>query len=436
MTGGRDADGDAEFPPGFRAWSGYPELEGPLMPPVQAVADFIVIGLRWSEASLRAALPPGLVPVPGNIGTAYAFLSDRPGPMSPFSYCFLGIEIEGFDSPDGSKAQYIVEGHISPRGGRLLSDVLNGNVRPGWARHDHADGVITGTGGPPGKVALRLAIRPGQPVRVDAHGIHNFLGPDPKGRGINVYPVAFTGTLESAEPLAVDILPGAGAAMRGMEPVELLWGMWTRNLSITYGAAQLIHQTAELSAESLRTLLLETFAQLGRPAIILGAGGRVVHLNRQAGMLGESGAFHAGRRLRLHRPDDQARLALRLAEALSTGADIDPAPFAAERPDGLPLVVQVMPLRGFLAGEPTALVLVTDPAAPPGAPPARALQLLGLTPAEARIAALTGAGAAPRMVADQLGLTLNTVRSALKIVYGKLGIARQSQLATLVARLG
>jgi DNA-binding CsgD family transcriptional regulator len=64
-----------------------------------------------------------------------------------------------------------------------------------------------------------------------------------------------------------------------------------------------------------------------------------------------------------------------------------------------------------------------------------ALELLGLTPAEARIAALVGGGESPREAADALGVTYNTVRSSLKLVFDKLGVGRQSELARVVARL-
>ena len=62
-------------------------------------------------------------------------------------------------------------------------------------------------------------------------------------------------------------------------------------------------------------------------------------------------------------------------------------------------------------------------------------QAFGLTPAEARTAALVGSGLAPQDVADQIGLTVGTIRSELKSIFEKLGISRQSELAALVTRL-
>jgi DNA-binding CsgD family transcriptional regulator len=49
---------------------------------------------------------------------------------------------------------------------------------------------------------------------------------------------------------------------------------------------------------------------------------------------------------------------------------------------------------------------------------------------------MVGQGHSPREASDALAITENTVRSALRVVYSKLGISRQSQLANIVARLG
>lgn len=46
-----------------------------------------------------------------------------------------------------------------------------------------------------------------------------------------------------------------------------------------------------------------------------------------------------------------------------------------------------------------------------------------------------GGGLSPSSAAQQLGLTQNTVRSALRVVYDKLEIQKQSELAMIVTRL-
>lgn len=63
------------------------------------------------------------------------------------------------------------------------------------------------------------------------------------------------------------------------------------------------------------------------------------------------------------------------------------------------------------------------------------LMQLGLTRAEARVAAMVGNGASPIEAASHLSLSESTVRSYLKIAYSKLGIDRQYKLQSLVGNV-
>ena len=60
---------------------------------------------------------------------------------------------------------------------------------------------------------------------------------------------------------------------------------------------------------------------------------------------------------------------------------------------------------------------------------------LGLTAAEARVAALAAQARPVRGIAAEIGVSANTVKSHLKAVYGKLGVSSRAALAHLVASL-
>jgi len=78
---------------------------------------------------------------------------------------------------------------------------------------------------------------------------------------------------------------------------------------------------------------------------------------------------------------------------------------------------------------------MTDADNPGRRDPANLLLMLGLTPAEARVAVRIGRGLSPAEAATELGITQNTARYTLQTVFEKLGIRRQSQLAQVVTRL-
>jgi DNA-binding CsgD family transcriptional regulator len=125
-------------------------------------------------------------------------------------------------------------------------------------------------------------------------------------------------------------------------------------------------------------------------------------------------------------------------------ADIarDPRPILIHRRKSeRPFAVYVLPvgsamkLTAQFLTHTRAIVLVLDPGSNEPADPAIVRDVLGLTLAEARVASLIGAGLAPREAAQKLGITEETARTALKRVFSKSGVSRQSELATMLTRL-
>jgi DNA-binding CsgD family transcriptional regulator len=136
-------------------------------------------------------------------------------------------------------------------------------------------------------------------------------------------------------------------------------------------------------------------------------------------------------------PDD-ARALRRLVGAASSGQDdADCATLAVRRRSGQrPLSVLVAPLRGAhpfqLEPLATAILLVTDPERARPADDGHFQALYGLTKAEARIAhALLDADRLAD-VAENLGVTLSTVRTHLQRAFEKTDTRRQSELVRLL----
>ena len=106
------------------------------------------------------------------------------------------------------------------------------------------------------------------------------------------------------------------------------------------------------------------------------------------------------------------------------------------------LVLHVLPLR-FSESRPAeqlfvgarVLIMAIPSASGASVDPALVRDALGLTLAEARVAALIASGRPPREAATRLGITEGTARTTLKRVFAKVGVSRQSELAALLARL-
>jgi DNA-binding CsgD family transcriptional regulator len=78
-----------------------------------------------------------------------------------------------------------------------------------------------------------------------------------------------------------------------------------------------------------------------------------------------------------------------------------------------------------------AVVMLVDPPAAPGGTLASLQRLFGLTSAEGRVLALLLDDCRPREIAEELNLSITTVRSHLKALFAKTETRRQSELVAL-----
>jgi DNA-binding CsgD family transcriptional regulator len=104
-----------------------------------------------------------------------------------------------------------------------------------------------------------------------------------------------------------------------------------------------------------------------------------------------------------------------------------------------PYAVTVMPVRTsrapFLNGPAAALVLIVDAGLAAHLPPEDLQKLFDLTPAEAEVAVQVLRGHGLQYVADELRVTLSTVRVHLQRVFEKTGTHRQAELVRLLTEL-
>lgn len=194
---------------------------------------------------------------------------------------------------------------------------------------------------------------------------------------------------------------------------------------------------AEAAASGLRSL-----EALGKPALALGRGMKVVTMNAKA-------EAHVGRGINvsggsLSASDSRSNSALsHLVAMAASGASTQslevPGPVALRRDGARPLIAHAVPYRSEIADvfrSVQAIVLLTDPDVQPRSPSALALQtIFGLTPAEARLAAAVAAGVSIEDCAKTFGLTRSTLRNQLAAVFSKTGVRRQPELVAMIARL-
>lgn len=151
------------------------------------------------------------------------------------------------------------------------------------------------------------------------------------------------------------------------------------------------------------------------------------------------GLWARGNRLRTSLASEERRLYGLLASAIGTAEGDENGSggwMAISRPSGsraLGVLVAPLPARDFWpGGEAGAVVFVSDPDLRI-APEAEALtEILGLTPAQARIASLLAIGLTLEEAADRTGVTVHTARVHLKQAFERTSTSRQSDLVRSV----
>lgn len=172
--------------------------------------------------------------------------------------------------------------------------------------------------------------------------------------------------------------------------------------------------------------------------------GRITYMNSSAERLVAAGSSLSARSGRLAAVEQGARQALSRALTQSslgkapstTGRHAIPLPNL----EGGGLIANVLPLEWRMGRNPLAslpggtAVIVQDPATP-STPPLEAFgQLYGLTAGELKVLEHVGDGRTPQDTADQLGISLTTVKTHLQKLFAKTNTNRQADLVHLLAQ--
>jgi DNA-binding CsgD family transcriptional regulator/PAS domain-containing protein len=410
--------------------------DDPVPPYISVLKDLIYISYRTDPLAARAVLPPGFTPVSGATVTLAFFRLGAGFGLSDAAVGFFAIAVEEFPAPDTSEAAVFIEAIMSGPSRRLASQHY-GRFRAGGTevRLD-PDGIIRARmwADDTGDI-VQATLRPTGPLQPQAAN-DRYIGRDDAGRLVASF-TTVNGPDRPCEVLSLTIADTAPSAVRQIAPREVLFGIHDPELLFSWSAPQPPEDLApNLRDPAGRVALLAVLDQLSRACAILSAEGRVLHANAQAQRL--LARLPAGGRDLLHcaGPADQARLRAALKACSAGRPDPQTARFLLRgAAGGGPLLLRLTRSDPALAGRGAVLALLSDPAAQGMVRDPGLLQLLGLTPAEARIAAAVGAGLPPRVAASSLGLAESTVRSSLKTIFDKLGVKRQAELVRLIARL-
>ncbi len=209
------------------------------------------------------------------------------------------------------------------------------------------------------------------------------------------------------------------------------------------GFSDRLTETATLSKAVGRAVLTGVNNALDRikqPALALDRLGFVLDANAEAEQIFDDVICVRDRRLELR--DQKAKAAFDTfvdqLRVTSDSAALPTAPIVVQRRGERPLLIRILPVDGaakspFLGAR--ALLLLADLRRAWGPRPEVLAQTFGLSPAEARLAAIIAKGISPEQAAERLGISRETARTELKAIFAKTATHRQAELVALLSRM-
>jgi DNA-binding CsgD family transcriptional regulator len=207
--------------------------------------------------------------------------------------------------------------------------------------------------------------------------------------------------------------------------------------------ALLISDALELKTVAV-SRLEETVDSLSTGIFLTEGQGRITYMNGAAEKLLKAGGALKATNGRLAAAQPRARESLARALSLSLEGRAPPTTgrhfIALPDAEGAGIVANILPLEWGSGKNPlsslpgAAAIIVSDPAGLTQLPTEALAELYGLTRAESHVLEHIVRGQTPQDAADELGVSLATVKTHLQKVFAKTNTTRQAELVQLVAK--
>lgn len=197
---------------------------GPL-PWSVATGDYVLIGVQWDEATVRQALPAGIKAAADLSGGVALYKTTSGFGAGVYDGAYAFVNVEGFDSADGSKGRWIMQGAYGP------NEALSAAIREayGWpVRNGSVDYEETVTG-------KRAALTVGGTRMIEMNvnisampcpavaGVAHYVGKAKSAGKFTLNQIPFTGQWCGAEPVTLNVVAPASDAFSRFVPAKVLW---------------------------------------------------------------------------------------------------------------------------------------------------------------------------------------------------------------------
>jgi hypothetical protein len=208
-------------------------------PPYQTKCDGFGLLVAYDEALVRSLLPPGIEPVDDMTGGINLYTAGQGYGLAPFSAFYFYVHVKGFDSSDGTKARWMLQGVYGPEGRvpAALHRYFGFPVRAGESRHDVNDAITTGIGTLAGREVVRIVVRAKPATYNFVAGAINFPGQLEATREIVVLQMPYVAEICEADPVSIDNMAPAGDPLSKLKSVKMVGAFAFKNFTFAFPSA-------------------------------------------------------------------------------------------------------------------------------------------------------------------------------------------------------
>jgi hypothetical protein len=185
---------------------------------------------------VRSLLPPEIEPVEEMTGGITLYTAEEGYGLSPYSAFYLYVNIKGFDSADGTKGRWMLQGVYGPE--KKVSAALHKYyglpVRAGESQRVHKDASTVGIGTLEGQDVVRIVATPKSDTCKSGAGTLNYPGQLEPSREIVVVQIPYVGEFCAADPVSIDITAPAGDPLNKLKPVKILGAAAFKNIAFAF----------------------------------------------------------------------------------------------------------------------------------------------------------------------------------------------------------
>ena len=205
-------------------------------PPYQTKCDGFGLLVAYDEALVRSLLPPGIEPVDEMSGGINLYTASQGYGLAPFSAFYFYVHVKGFDSSDGTKARWMLQGVYGPerRVPAALHKYFGLPVRTGESRQEVKEATTIGIGTLAGQEVVRIEVRPKPTTYNSVAGAINFPGQLETTREIVILQMPYIAEICDADPVSIDVRAPAGDRLSKLKSVKMVGAFAFKNFTFAF----------------------------------------------------------------------------------------------------------------------------------------------------------------------------------------------------------